>query len=287
MKKLNKLSLLLVIFIANFLNAEIIEYTNLIEFRESTNKAGLCISNRKGFIDLYGPNDFCLDDDGNFYITDTFNHNIKCYSKNGELLSTFGFKGRGKGLFQYPFLITVDASNRLYIADENSLILKYGKDIFGKNGYFIDRIRINEKFKNLMSDLWIDKNNRLNIYFNTDEGIIYQYDLNSAFYSRFNYNNRILINNKNDNKKFQIKEYNILSQAQDMNSAIFTSGNNNEFLNVIDYSNQNIRRIKMPGRILSACFSNNQIYFSWIEKDESFIISKLFTSNYKEGFNEF
>lgn len=63
-----------------------------------------------------------LDAAGNVYITDTENHCIQKFTKDGAFLASWGNRGAGTGdgRFNNPTGIAVDAIGNLYIADSNN-----------------------------------------------------------------------------------------------------------------------------------------------------------------------
>lgn len=65
------------------------------------------------------PTDVAVDKDGKtLYVVDNNNHYIAAYSlPNGQLMNTYGSPGEGNRQFRYPFLMTLDNENYLYIVD--------------------------------------------------------------------------------------------------------------------------------------------------------------------------
>ncbi len=68
------------------------------------------------------------------YVVDTKAHNIKAYSLDGELLFTFGKRGKAEGEFNFPTNIAVDRRNgNIVIVDTQNFRVQ----VFDKNGKFI------------------------------------------------------------------------------------------------------------------------------------------------------
>lgn len=75
--------------------------------------------------DLFSnPQSVCVDqNNGDVYISDSFNHRIKKYNENGQLLATYGGVGgpygygTALGYFAYPKQVFVDGNGLMYVAD--------------------------------------------------------------------------------------------------------------------------------------------------------------------------
>lgn len=82
------------------------------------------------------PTDIALDIEGNIYVSDGYgNARIHKFSKEGELLLSWGEPGRGPGQFNLPHGIFVDRKGIVYVADrENSRI-----QLFNSEGEFLDQ----------------------------------------------------------------------------------------------------------------------------------------------------
>jgi len=75
--------------------------------------------------------DCTVDDQGNIWILDSKECNIKKYDKNGNFLIQIGRKGEGPGEFIYPFGLFVD-KDKIYVTDPGLRRLS----VFQKNGLF-------------------------------------------------------------------------------------------------------------------------------------------------------
>jgi DNA-binding beta-propeller fold protein YncE len=68
------------------------------------------------------------------YVTDNDNHQILVYDLPGrELLQSFGTPGEEKREFRYPFLMTLDKDNYLYITD----VVNTRVQVFNSDGLFV------------------------------------------------------------------------------------------------------------------------------------------------------
>jgi DNA-binding beta-propeller fold protein YncE len=51
------------------------------------------------------------------YVTDSENHRVQIFSKNGTFITKWGNEGSGDGQFLKPESITVDSLGHVYVAD--------------------------------------------------------------------------------------------------------------------------------------------------------------------------
>ena len=97
-----------------------------------------------------------FDTDGNLLVSDTRNHRIQKFTKDGQFLDAFGSRGSGPGEFDLPWGLTVDADGNIYVADwGNSRVQKLtasGQHLqsFGEAGH--DQVELNHP-----SDVSVDK----------------------------------------------------------------------------------------------------------------------------------
>jgi len=73
------------------------------------------------------PTDVAIAEDGSFYVSDGYgNSRIVKFSGEGKYLFEWGVKGNGKGAFQLPHSLDLDAHGNVYVADrENNRIQKF------------------------------------------------------------------------------------------------------------------------------------------------------------------
>ncbi|MEW5760786.1 MAG: 6-bladed beta-propeller, partial [Candidatus Thermoplasmatota archaeon] len=75
-----------------------------------------------------------LDDIGNIYVSDTWNHRVQIFDSSGRFLKKFGGYGSEEGMFMYPRGIAVDNA-RIYVVDSDN----HRVQIFDKNSNFINQ----------------------------------------------------------------------------------------------------------------------------------------------------
>jgi tripartite motif-containing protein 71 len=83
------------------------------------------------FLNAYGLD---VDEDGNIWVADTYNHRVLCFSTDGSFLFQFGRQGFNPGEFQFPTDVAV-ANGRVFVSDTSNqriqmfLIPGYGVDM--------------------------------------------------------------------------------------------------------------------------------------------------------------
>ena len=67
------------------------------------------------------------------YVSDTGNHVINVFDKNGEFIENIGSRGTEEGKFNFPTYLWVDGAGRLYVSDT----LNYRIQVFSVEGKFV------------------------------------------------------------------------------------------------------------------------------------------------------
>lgn len=81
------------------------------------------IGKRDGKHELTTPGDFArptnaaVDEDGNLYVSDTFNDRVEVFDADGNFIREFGKPGDGPGYFTRPKGIAVDRDGHIWVAD--------------------------------------------------------------------------------------------------------------------------------------------------------------------------
>ena len=69
------------------------------------------------------------DAEENLYVSDTMNHRIQKFTKDGKFIAAFGEHGSDKGQLNMPWGITVDDEDAVYVADwRNDRVQKFSAD---------------------------------------------------------------------------------------------------------------------------------------------------------------
>ena len=98
---------------------------------------------------FYKIRDIQVDRDGSIYISDSGNHRVQKFDKNGNYLLTIGKKGQGPGEFKVPMHIQIDNdSGNIFVNNESRKII-----IFDKEGKYIDKDIIVEEG---VTDFYVD-----------------------------------------------------------------------------------------------------------------------------------
>ncbi len=63
------------------------------------------------------PEGVAVDDDGNVYVTDTFNNRVEIFDADGKFISMFGKNGDGPGDLERPKGIAVDSDGHIWVVD--------------------------------------------------------------------------------------------------------------------------------------------------------------------------
>ena len=84
---------------------------------------------------MNGPSGIAFDLDGSIYVSDTLNHRVQRFTRDGVFLSTWGSFGDGDGQFNMPWGVAVDPIGDVYVVDwRNDRVQKFDSD-----GRFIHR----------------------------------------------------------------------------------------------------------------------------------------------------
>lgn len=103
--------------------------TKLIIAQVVTTYAGGALGDAVGNLSTVrfdSPQGICFDVNGNMYVADSYNHNIKKITPSGIVTKVAGFYNGfedgliGNALFNLPSGVCVDASGNIYVADENN-----------------------------------------------------------------------------------------------------------------------------------------------------------------------
>ena len=129
------------------------------------------------------PTDVAVDDTRNrCYVVDNDNHRILLYDlAQRKLIKTYGTPGTGKRAFRYPFLITLDQAQYLYIVD----VINTRVQVLNPDGLFVNFIggwgvEKGELFR--PKGVALDKKNRVYVS-DSWMGVIQVFDETGEFYA--------------------------------------------------------------------------------------------------------
>jgi len=128
--------------------------------------------------------DIEVDEDGNIFLLDISDHNIKKFDSQGKHLLTIGRKGQGPGemSFIHPFTKLEVWEDKLYVIDTGNLEI----DIFNKKkGSFLNSFKID--FNKVMEFVVLNGNIFLLSYRLSDGKIIHQYNSTGDHILSFGY----------------------------------------------------------------------------------------------------
>ena len=79
--------------------------------------------------ELNGPMGLAFSQDDRMYVSDSYNHRVQVFTKDGEFLGKWGRLGCEEGEFNLPWGITVDKEGCVYVADwKNARVQKFSSD---------------------------------------------------------------------------------------------------------------------------------------------------------------
>jgi hypothetical protein len=89
---------------------------------------------------FYRPADVEVDNEGNIYVLDRGDKNIKAYDKDGRFLKIISRQGQGPGELSAPVDIFIDGKDRIYVSDvENNRI-----SVFTREGSLVNSFSLKE-----------------------------------------------------------------------------------------------------------------------------------------------
>ena len=106
------------------------------------------------------PTNVAVDEDGNLYVTDTYNNRVEIFDADGNFIRAWGKAGDRPGYFSRPKGIAIDADGHVWVADAVQDILQCytaeGQFLMwmGGHGLFPGQFRA-------LAGLYIDKSNRM------------------------------------------------------------------------------------------------------------------------------
>ena len=90
-------------------------------------KVGAMDTSRDG--ELNGPNGLTFDEDDRLFVSDSHNHRVQIFTKDGQFISKWGQYGSDEGELNLPWGLALDKDHNVYVADwGNSRVQKFSDD---------------------------------------------------------------------------------------------------------------------------------------------------------------
>src|SRR5438105_15814417 len=75
---------------------------------------------------LRSPGGIAVDGNGDVYVTDTGNHRVEKFDREGNFMTQWGVFGNGDGLFNFPYGIAVDWRGCIFVvSSSNTRVLQF------------------------------------------------------------------------------------------------------------------------------------------------------------------
>jgi len=99
------------------------------------------------------PHGFCLGNNEEIVVADTYNHRIQVFDLNGHFLWNFGSPGKEEGFLWYPRKVAVLSDGRIVVCDRGGE--RSRMQVFDECGCFLRRITI--RFVDIVAGLAINR----------------------------------------------------------------------------------------------------------------------------------
>lgn len=136
--KLKAKLLLAILFLFSFILAKTKENQNIYYLKVLDKFGGLHVP-EKQMLNL--PIDIALSKEGQIYILDSRDHNIKVFQKNGSFIKCIGREGSGPGEFSRPWILDI-IENKIYVADTNNRRIQ----VLNKDGKYESSFKVPIRF---------------------------------------------------------------------------------------------------------------------------------------------
>ncbi|NWJ45822.1 MAG: SBBP repeat-containing protein [Chloroflexi bacterium] len=156
------------IYVADCGNYRIQKFDSAGNFLLMWGKQGTADGEFGGIIYPGGPYGIAVDSKGNVYVADRGNARIQVFDSNGHFLYKWGNAGLQNGEFAYPYSISIDSADNVFVTDD----LRIQK--FDSKGHFLT------KFGNGGNSITVDSKGNLYVA-GTSNGRIWKFDNDGHF----------------------------------------------------------------------------------------------------------
>ena len=119
------------VYVADTWNHRIVKFSQTLQYMAAWGRPAAQTS-PPGPLDLFGPRDIMIGEDGSVLITDTGHNRIISYTRDGQPMADYGLSGTELGKFQEPVSLARDIQGRIYIADAwNGRIQRFERGFTG------------------------------------------------------------------------------------------------------------------------------------------------------------
>jgi uncharacterized protein (TIGR03663 family) len=119
------------IYVADTWNHRIVKFSPTLQYMTAWGRPAAQTS-PPGPLDLFGPRDIMIAEDGSILITDTGHNRLINYTRDGQPIADYGLAGTELGKFQEPVSLARDIQGRIYIADAwNGRIQRFERGLTG------------------------------------------------------------------------------------------------------------------------------------------------------------
>jgi DNA-binding beta-propeller fold protein YncE len=120
------------IYVADTWNHRIVKFSPWLQFVTTWGRPA-AQTTPPGLLDLFGPRDIMIGEDGSILVTDTGHNRLITYTRDGQPISEYGLQGTANGRFQEPVSVARDIQGRLYVADAwNGRIQRFERGFTGE-----------------------------------------------------------------------------------------------------------------------------------------------------------
>ena len=123
------------VYVADTWNHRIVKFSASLQFLTTWGRPA-AQTTPPGPLDLFGPRDIMIAEDGTLLVTDTGHNRLINYTRDGQPIADYGLQGTDVGKFQEPVSVARDIQGRIYIADAwNGRIQRFDRGFTRRAGH--------------------------------------------------------------------------------------------------------------------------------------------------------